>query len=163
MLTNTTQNGQLLVGALSDTHGHLAPAAMRALAGVDAIIHAGDIGRPELLDELRKIAPVAAVKGNMDGGKWTRELSDTEVVALGGIVLYVLHDLYRLDLDPEASGFQAVIYGHTHIPEANQKNGVWYINPGSATYPKRLRSASLALIRITKGALDVEWVNLDRV
>lgn len=163
MPDTVAKNSRLRVGVISDTHGHLHPSAKRALAGVDAIIHAGDIGGPELLDVLRTIAPVTAVVGNMDGGRWISDLQDTEIVELGDVLIVVLHNFYRLDLDPEAAGFQAVIHGHTHLPEARCKNGVWYINPGSATFPKHGQSASVALIHIEDKQMDVKFINLDTV
>lgn len=148
----------LKVGVISDTHGHLYPEAETALKGVDAIIHAGDIGTPEVLHHLRRIAPVFAVRGNMDGGGWSRELPATDVVALGGAQFYVLHDLHQLDLDPLAAGFQAVISGHTHRAAATRRDGVWYINPGSASLPKTRDPASLALLRIDGKSIDVAFV-----
>lgn len=155
-------NQEILIGIISDTHGHLLPEVNKVLSGVHAIIHAGDIGNREILDELNKIAPVSAVRGNMDGGKWVNDLPDTDVVEMGGTCLYVLHDLTDLDLDPVAAGFQVVVYGHTHRAVCDRKNGVLYINPGSATFPKINDSASLALMRITGEDLDVRFVDLDR-
>jgi putative phosphoesterase len=151
----------ILAGVLSDTHGHLSRKARQALAGVDWIIHAGDIGGPEILSELKQIATVTAVRGNMDFGSWTRHLPEVAVVELGGVSLYVLHDLFHLDLDPQAAGFQAVVNGHTHRAVAERKNGVLYINPGSATFPKRDVPASLALLRVQGRTLSVEMVDLE--
>ena len=103
-------------GIISDTHGLLRPEAVKALEGVDMIIHAGDIGKPEILEALRVIAPVVAVRGNNDTGDWARTLPETEVFEVGRIALYVLHDVHTLDLDPAAAGFAAVISGHSHQP-----------------------------------------------
>ena len=161
MSEHPDDNDPLLVGVISDTHGHLLPKVEQILKPVHAIIHAGDIGSPDILDALGRIAPVYAVRGNMDGGGWTRELPETEVVTLGRSLLYVLHDLNSLDLDPGASGFQAVVTGHTHRPAARRENGVLYLNPGSATFPKFSESASLALLRIRGTALDVDFVGLE--
>ena len=124
----------LLVGIISDTHGLLRPEAAAALAGADHIVHAGDIGGPEILAALRTIAPVTAVRGNNDRGAWTvaAALADTEVLTLAGHTLYVLHDLAELDLDPQVAGFAAVISGHSHKPASTRRNGVLYFNPGSA-------------------------------
>ena len=156
-----TTGGPFLVGVISDTHGHLYPKAEQALAGVDAIIHAGDIGNSQVLDHLRRIAPVYAVRGNMDSGAWTGGLPRADVVVMGDAQFYVLHDLYALDLDPRAAGFQAVVSGHTHRAAAIRKDGVLYVNPGSASLPKINDSASLARIRIRGKQLDVDFVRLD--
>ena len=103
------------IGVISDTHGLLRPEALRALRGSDHIIHAGDIGDPEILKKLEAIAPVTAVRGNIDRAEWTRKLPPTNVLELGGVSIYVLHNLEELDLKPEAAGFAAVIYGHSHL------------------------------------------------
>jgi putative phosphoesterase len=137
------------VGVISDTHGLLRPEAVAALAGVDLIIHAGDIGDPEIIDELRKIAPVHAIRGNVDRGYWADEFSPTEIVEVDGQSLYVLHDLYELDLDPVAAGFRAVISGHTHDPVVREDRGVVYLNPGSAG-PRRFK-LPISLARMTVG------------
>ena len=122
----------ILVGVISDTHGLLRPEALAALRGSQHIIHAGDVGAPEILDKLATIAPYTAVRGNVDKGAWERNLPETEVVEIGGISIYVLHDLARLDLKPEAAGFNVVISGHSHIPRQEERNGVLYLNSGSA-------------------------------
>jgi uncharacterized protein len=121
-----------VVGLISDTHGLLRPEAKRALAGVDLIIHAGDIGAPEVLEELRAVAPLHAVRGNNDRGAWARAIPPTESLELEGASIYVLHDLNELDLDPAAAGFAAVVAGHSHRPAVKTHDGVLYINPGSA-------------------------------
>ena len=146
-----------LVGIISDTHGHLRAEAAVALQGVDLIIHAGDIGKPEVLKALRAIAPVHAVKGNMDG-VWARGLPETEVVEIGDVLLYVLHDLYRLDLDPTAAGFGAVINGHTHQANIEKRRGVLYLNPGSAASFKS--PATVALLRIRGSSLEPQVIEL---
>ena len=161
MSEHTTTSGPIVVGVISDTHGRLFPSAEKALAGVDAIIHAGDIGGSQVLDDLKRIAPVYAVRGNMDSGEWTGGLPQADVVAMGEAQFYVLHDLYALALDPRAAGFQAVISGHTHRAAATRKNGVLYVNPGSASLPKISEPASLALIRIRGKQLEVDFVRLD--
>jgi len=109
-----------------------------ALRGSEHIIHAGDVGAPEILEELAKIAPVTAIRGNVDQGAWARSLPETEAIELGGALLYVLHDLGQLDLKPEAAGFAAVISGHSHVPKQEMRNGVLYFNPGSAG-PRRFK------------------------
>ena len=111
---------------------------MEALRGAEHIIHAGDVGAPALLEELARIAPVTAIRGNVDKGAWARALPETEVVDLGGVLIYVIHDLGQLDLKPEAAGFAAVISGHSHVPKQEVQNGVLYLNPGSAG-PRRFK------------------------
>jgi uncharacterized protein len=120
------------IGVISDTHALLRPEAVAALQGSDAIIHAGDIGDPAILHKLNEIAPVTAVRGNVDHGAWAQNLPQTNVLELAGASIYVLHILDELDLKPEAAGFAAVIYGHSHMPKQETKNGVLYFNPGSA-------------------------------
>jgi putative phosphoesterase len=122
----------VIVGLISDTHGLLREEALRALQGSDLIIHAGDVGKPEILDTLRRIAPVVAVRGNIDQGAWAESLPATAVAEAGPVVLYVLHDVHELDLDPVAAGFHAVVSGHSHKPGCTERSGVLYINPGSA-------------------------------
>jgi hypothetical protein len=127
-----------LIGVISDTHGLLRDEAGAVLRGSDHIIHAGDVGNPEILDQLRTIAPVTVVRGNIDKGAWALRLAETEVVELGGASIYVLHDLSQLDLKPEAAGFAAVIYGHSHVPKQEMRGTVLYFNPGSAG-PRRFK------------------------
>ena len=134
------------IGVISDTHGLMRPEAIAALHGSDFIIHAGDIGKPEVLDELREVAPVFAVRGNIDKGKWAETLPASEVVQTGDKYLYVLHNLDELDLDPVAAGFHAVITGHSHRPKIEDRDGVLYLNPGSAG-PRRF-SLPIAVARI---------------
>jgi putative phosphoesterase len=122
----------ILIGVISDTHGLLRSEALQALRGSDHIIHAGDVGAPEILAELATIAPVTAIRGNVDKAAWARSLSETEVVEIGGVLIYVLHDLAQLDLKPEAAGFKVVISGHSHVPKQETRGGVLYFNPGSA-------------------------------
>src|ERR1700676_4777443 len=126
------------VGVISDTHGLLRREAVDALRGSDHIIHAGDIGASEILDQLASIAPVTAIRGNVDKAEWCRKLPETEVLELGGISIYIIHDLARLDLKPQAAGFSVVISGHSHIPRQERRAGVLYFNPGSAG-PRRFK------------------------
>jgi putative phosphoesterase len=147
-------------GIISDTHGLLRPEAVKALEGVDMIIHAGDIGKPEILEALRVIAPVVAVRGNNDTGDWARTLPETEVFEVGRIALYVLHDVHTLDLDPAAAGFAAVISGHSHQPAMARRHGVLFVNPGSAG-PRRFKlPVSLARLSIRGETLDAQLINL---
>ena len=120
------------IGIISDTHGLLRPEAEHALAGVDLIVHAGDVGSPEVLSRLKQIAPVFAVRGNVDTEAWAQQLPETTTVTANGASFYVLHNLRELDLRPDAAGFDFVISGHTHQAEQLEKNGVLFINPGSA-------------------------------
>ena len=146
-----------LIGVISDTHGHLAAGAVKVLQGVDLIIHAGDIGKPEVLGALAKIAPIRAVRGNMDG-HWAFGLPQTEVVEAGDFLLYVLHDVFRLDIDPVAAGFSAVISGHTHSATIENRKGVLYLNPGSAASFKS--GATVALLRIRGNSLQAKVVEI---
>jgi len=146
-----------LVGLISDTHGHLRAEVTEAFQGVDLIIHAGDIGKPEVLDSLNTIAPVYAVRGNMDGF-WAHDLPEAEVVEIGDASLYVLHDVYRLDLDPAAAGFVAVIHGHTHAANIERLKGVLYVNPGSAASFKS--PATVVLLRINGSSLEPHVIEL---
>jgi uncharacterized protein len=126
------------IGVISDTHGLLRREALEALRESDYLIHAGDIGDPGILKKLTAIAPVTAIRGNVDREHWARKVPETEVLEVEGVLIYVLHDLKTLDLKPETAGFGAVISGHTHIPKQETKQGVLYFNPGSAG-PKRFR------------------------
>ena len=137
------------IGIISDTHGLLRPEAVKLLRRSHHIIHAGDIGSPEIIPALEQIAPVTAVRGNVDTAAWARRFPATEVVELGGVHIYVIHDLHALDLDPKAAGFGAVISGHSHQPKQEMKNGVLYFNPGSAG-PRRFS------LPVTVGRLEIE-------
>jgi putative phosphoesterase len=150
----------LLVGVISDTHGVLRPEAVRALQGSDLVIHAGDIGDPEVLRELRDIAPVFAVRGNNDKGAWAGEIPMTEVVEVGGLLVYVLHEVSLLDLDPAAAGFAAVVYGHSHQPAIEYRKGVLFLNPGSAG-PRRFKlPVAVARLIVSGSDLRPEIVDL---
>jgi uncharacterized protein len=139
----------MLIGVISDTHGLLPPEALEALRDAQQIIHAGDVGSPEILDKLAAIAPLTAVRGNVDKDAWAQKLSETQVLDAGGILIYVVHDLTKLDLKPEAAGFRVVIYGHSHIPKQELSNGVLYFNPGSAG-PRRFK------LPVTVGRLSID-------
>jgi putative phosphoesterase len=155
---DVTTGSDYLVGVISDTHGHLRPEGIKAFESADLIIHAGDIGRPEVLEALRGMAPVYAVRGNMDTGSWAHALPETQVVEVGGALLYVIHDVYDLDLDPEAAGFSAVISGHTHKPLIDRQRGVLFLNPGTAA---SFRSpATVALLRLRGKSLHAELLEL---
>jgi putative phosphoesterase len=148
------------VGVISDTHGLLRPQAIAALKGSILIIHAGDVGSPDILDALRQIAPVFAVRGNVDKGSWARRLPETEVVQVDGVSLYILHILDGLDLDPPTAGFHAVISGHTHRPKMETNDDVLYFNPGSAG-PRRFDlSVSVGRLALADGKLRGEIMYL---
>jgi uncharacterized protein len=149
-----------LVGILSDTHGLLRPEAIKALRGVDHILHAGDVGDPSILDSLRAIAPVNAIRGNIDAHGPCSHLPATEVIDLHGHTFYMLHDGQALDLDPVAAGFAAVISGHSHQPLIEWRNGVLYLNPGSAGPRRFSLPVSLALLTIRADSLEPQLVNL---
>jgi putative phosphoesterase len=149
-----------LLGVISDTHGLVRLEAVKALEGVEMIIHAGDIGTPEVLETLHAIAPVVAVRGNNDQGDWAHALPETEVVEVGGVMLYVLHDVNTLDLDPATAGFHAVISGHSHRPAMSKRQGVLFLNPGSAG-PRRFKlPVSVARLTIRWAAIDAQLVEL---
>ena len=139
----------MIIGVISDTHGLLRPEAFDALRDSDHIIHAGDIGDPEILKKLAEIAPVTAVRGNVDRELWAKKLPLTEVFEAENISVYVRHILQDLDLKPEAAGFDVVISGHSHVPKLEEKNGVLYFNPGSAG-PRRFK------LPVTAGKLYLE-------
>ena len=128
----------MIIGVISDTHGPLRPEALAALRGADYIIHAGDIGDPTILKALAEIAPVTAIRGNVDRDAWAKKIPATNVLEVAGVSIYILHNLNELDLKPEAAGFQVVVSGHTHVAKSETKNGVLYFNPGSAG-PRRFR------------------------
>jgi uncharacterized protein len=132
------ENRAVIIGVISDTHGLLRPEPLAVLRGSDYIIHAGDVGDPAILDKLAEIAPVTAVRGNVDHGAWAQKIPATNVLAIGEVSIYVLHSLQELDVKPEAAKFAALIYGHSHVAKHEMKNGVLYFNPGSAG-PRRFK------------------------
>ena len=150
----------ILIGVISDTHGLLRPEALEALRGSGHIIHAGDIGAPEILDQLAQIAPVTAIRGNVDKGAWARSLPETEVVELASVSIYILHDLAQLDLKPAAARFQVVISGHSHVPKQETRDGVLYFNPGSAG-PRRFKlPVTVGKLIVQRGRVTAEIVML---
>lgn len=156
-----TVNKTISIGVISDTHGLLRPEALAGLRGSDHIIHAGDIGDPTVLDKLAEIAPVTAVRGNVDRGVWARKIPETNVLEVGGVSIYVLHDLQTLDLKLEAAGFAAVVSGHSHIPKQEMKNGVLYFNPGSAG-PRRFRlPICMGRLLVEAGKVRGEFLKLE--
>ncbi|HMD17987.1 MAG TPA: metallophosphoesterase family protein [Terriglobales bacterium] len=151
----------VILGVISDTHGLLRPEALRALRGSDRILHAGDVGAPEILDALAQIAPVTAVRGNVDTKPWARSLPETEVVEAAGVSIYILHDLSQLDLKPQAAGFRVVVYGHSHQPTMEEKNGVLYFNPGSAGPRRFHRPVSVGKLVIEAGKVRAKLLELE--
>lgn len=148
------------VGLISDTHGLLRDGAMEALRGSELIIHAGDVGKPEILIALRQIAPVIAVKGNIDRGSWASELPATAMVEAGPATIYVLHDIQQLDLDPAAAGIQIVVSGHSHQPNRRERSGILYINPGSAG-PRRFQlPVTVARLDLTSTPWSVTFLDV---
>ncbi len=148
------------IGVISDTHGLLRPEAIELLHGSEHIIHAGDIGSPDIVPELGKIAPVTAIRGNVDTQAWARTFAETEVVELGGFYIYVIHDAKALDLNPKAAGFAAVISGHSHQPKQEMKDGVLYFNPGSAG-PRRFKlPITVGRMEIVRGTLRGEILQI---
>jgi uncharacterized protein len=153
-------NKKLLVGVISDTHGLLRPEAVEALRGSDRILHAGDVGDPKILEALARIAPVTAIRGNIDSEPWARTLPETEVVEAGKISIYMLHNLSQLDLKPEAAGFRVVLYGHSHKPNIEEKDGVLFFNPGSAG-PRRFHlPVSVGRLIIQRTGVRAELIEI---
>jgi putative phosphoesterase len=149
-----------LVGIISDTHGRLSQSVAKAFAGVDLIIHAGDIGEPGVLKALQKIAPTIAVRGNMDFGRWAQRLSSEEHIECNQTRLAVLHDVFRFRLKPGDAVPDVVISGHTHQPLKEDNQGVLYINPGSAGYPRYGQPAMVALLQMSGPTVNVRFVEL---
>jgi putative phosphoesterase len=148
------------IGVISDTHGLLRPEALRALRGVDLIVHAGDVGTPEVLKALRAIAPVVAVRGNNDRGAWARTLRETETIDVAGARLHVVHDVKELDLDPRARGVRVVIAGHSHRPSVVDRDGVLFLNPGSAGPRRFTLPISVATLVVSSGRARARIVEL---
>ena len=150
----------LNVGLISDTHGLVRPEALAALRGSDYIVHAGDIGDPAVLEALARIAPVTAVRGNNDNGAWAERLPETDVLQAGETLIHVLHNIAELELDPAAAGFHVVVAGHSHKPGAERRDGVLYVNPGSAG-PRRFKlPIAVARLVIQGGRLDFRLMEI---
>jgi putative phosphoesterase len=156
---NAMTDKRVSIGVISDTHGQLRPEAFEALRGSDRILHAGDVGAPEILDALAQIAPVTAIRGNVDTQAWARVLPPTDVVEIEGVVIYMLHDLAQLDLKPEAAGCPVVVYGHSHRPKIEEKNGV-YFNPGSAGTRRFSLPISVGRLTVAAGKVKAELIEL---
>lgn len=149
------------VGLISDTHGLLRPEAIAFLRGSDFIVHAGDIGDASVLKELKALAPLTVVRGNNDKGPWAETIAETEVLQIGDVFIYVLHNLAELDLDPVAAGFQVVVSGHSHHPSVEERDGVLYVDPGSSG-PRRFRlPIALAELEVAGQSVKARLVELD--
>jgi len=153
------QNSKL-IGIISDTHGLVRPQAIEALAGVDMILHAGDVGKQEVLDTLKDIAPVVAVRGNNDKGDWAQTLADWEVVEVGKVSIYMLHDVKEIDISPSGAGFHVVVSGHSHKPSIEEHRGVLYVNPGSAGQRRFKLPVSLAHLQISGEMVHANIIEL---
>ena len=151
------------IGLISDTHGLLRPQALRALEGSDLIIHAGDVGDPEILEALKSLAPVFAVRGNVDTYPWALALPETEVVETDPATIYVLHDVHALDLDPIAAGFHIIVSGHSHKPARTEHDGVLFLNPGCAG-PRRFElPVTVARLNVSQKPWAVEFIDLTKL
>ncbi len=149
------------IGVISDTHGLVRPEALAALDGSDLLIHAGDVGKPEVLKALELIAPVIAVRGNNDKGRWAGELRKRAVVEAGKVLIYVLHDVKEFNLDPKTQGFRVIISGHSHRPSVMEREGVLFLNPGSAG-PRRFKlPISIARLRVQGASVAAKVVELE--
>jgi len=149
------------IGLISDTHGLLRPEALAALMGCDLIIHAGDVGAIDIIEQLCAIAPVIAVRGNVDKGAWASQLPVTTVVEVRSALIYILHDVHQLDLDPAVAGFNMVVSGHSHKPGRTERSGVLYVNPGSAG-PRRFHlPVTVARLDVLRSPWGIEFVDLD--
>ncbi|MEK6222024.1 MAG: metallophosphatase family protein [Chloroflexota bacterium] len=151
---------EIKIGVIADTHGRLSSQAIAALDGVSQLIHVGDFDNPKILSEVKTIAPMRAVRGNMDRGDWSDSLPQSEVVTIGEFSLYVIHNLLDLDLNPKAAGFDAVIYAHTHTPEVQHRDGVLYLNPGSASFPRSTPLPSVAILTLNNKKLAAKIIEL---
>ncbi len=155
-----SRKSEVVLGVISDTHGLLRPEAVDALRGSELILHAGDVGSLDIIDDLRRIAPVKAVRGNVDSSPWFDALPQIEAIEIGGLTLYMLHDLKQLDLNPAAAGFAAVICGHSHKPLNEVRQGVLYFNPASAG-PRRFNlPICVGRLRIRNGSITGEMIEL---
>jgi len=150
----------ILVGIISDTHGLLRPEAVAALRGTDVIVHAGDVGNADIIEQLRRIAPLFVVRGNIDQGNWAARLPIREVVSIGELKFLLLHQVAELALDPQAEGYAAVVYGHSHVPSMETRDNVLFLNPGSAGPQRFQLPVTIARARVRGRRIDAEIVHL---
>lgn len=152
---------QIVIGVISDTHGLLRPEAVAALRGSELILHAGDIGKPEVLDVLQEIAPVRAIRGNNDTDTWAMQLPEREIITVEDVQIYILHDVKELDVDPRRAGHNVVVSGHSHKPSIEKHDSVLFMNPGAAG-PRRFKlPVSVGQLRVVDGAADAQIIELD--
>ena len=149
-----------IIGVISDTHGLMRQEALTALQGSDLIVHAGDVGKPGIIEQLRAVAPVVAVRGNVDKGPWAAQLPMTAVAEAGSVLIYVLHDIQQLELDPAAAGFHIVVSGHSHKPGQTERAGVMYLNPGSAGLRRFQLPITVARLDLRRWPWSVEFIEL---
>ncbi len=161
MHTDFSEKKNLDIGVVSDTHGLFRPGIARTFTAVDLILHVGDSELPEILDSLREIAPLVAIRGNMDQGRWAEAIPVSKVVAAGDHRIYLVHSLDWMDLSPADAGVSAVVYGHTHLPDIRRHEGILYLNPGSAGPRRQIKPVSVAILRIRGESLDAEIIYLD--
>jgi len=160
MLKQFTAKDKYLVGVISDTHGRLPQSVLKVFKDADLIIHAGDIGKQEIIESLGRIAPTIGVQGNMDMGNWTRQLPAQESVKVSKVMLRVIHDVHKIELSPNPNTYQIVISGHTHLPLVEKQQGVLFLNPGSAVQPRYGYPASVALLRIKGNSGEARLIEL---
>ncbi len=153
-------SGAIQVGVISDTHGYLNPTITTVFKGLQRIIHTGDIESPEILPALARIAPLNAIRGNMDFGEWASPIPREDLITVGEISIFALHDLARLSLDPEAAGIDVVLSGHTHQPEARRRGTCLYLNPGSASLPRYGQAPSVAILNINGSRIGYRFIEL---
>jgi putative phosphoesterase len=146
------------IGLISDTHGLLRPEAKSFLEGSDHIIHSGDICDPFILEELARIAPVTAVRGNNDRGDWAEKLRETEILQVGGVAIYVIHNLAEIDIEPAAADVRVVVYGHSHKPMVEERGGVPYVNPGSSGPPRFKLPISIGELKVSGGSVSARTI-----
>jgi putative phosphoesterase len=158
--TGSAESNRLRVGVISDTHGLLRPEARAFLVGCDYIVHGGDVGAAEILDVLAAMAPLIAVRGNNDRQPWAAHLPPTEMVRVGNVFVYVIHDLAELDIDPEAAGVGVVVSGHSHRPRVEERGGVIYLNPGSCGPRRFTLPISVGEILISASGASARFVDL---
>ena len=149
------------IGVIADTHGLMRPQILRAFHGVDHIIHAGDVGSVAVIDELKNIAPITVIRGNMDLADWASNFPETAVAEFDGLLLYVIHNLSNLDLDPQTAGFSAVLYGHSHAPSQEIHHGILFFNPGSSGPTRFHLPPSVGLLNISGTKISGEIISLD--
>jgi putative phosphoesterase len=149
-----------LVGVISDTHGLVRPEAVEAFRGVELILHAGDVGGPRVLEALEGVAPVVAVRGNNDRGEWAERLPEWEVVEVGAVSIYMLHDVKEIDISPSGAGFRVVISGHSHRPSMEERRGVLYLNPGSSGPRRFSLPVSVALLSVRGEDVEAQLIEL---